>query len=40
MEEEDAAIQLELLGHNFYVFRNAYERSGTLFINGPTEITA
>ena len=24
MAEEDAAIQLELLGHNFYVFRNAY----------------
>lgn len=24
MTEEDAAVQLELLGHNFYVFRNAY----------------
>ncbi|WP_066686112.1 ribosome hibernation-promoting factor, HPF/YfiA family [Christensenella intestinihominis] len=24
MAEEDAAIQLELLGHNFYVFRNAH----------------
>ena len=23
MTEEDAAVQLELLGHNFYVFRNA-----------------
>ena len=24
MNEEDAAMQLELLGHNFYVFRNAH----------------
>ncbi len=39
MDPEEACIQMELLGHNFYVFRNAatdevnvvYKRKGNTF---------